>query len=275
MRLIVLCAALMMLVLQACKKDNVQPGIPGLPTQPAGALKDIVYSGLPSPYYHFEYNNAGLISKTSFASEQSVYQVSYTGTAISEVKRINVVNGTRYVYTYDNGKPVIIKYINAQGEIFLRNFLSYSPEGRLINMDWEMKVDNVGYIIMKEMGFTYYADGNLKDLVVDLHAIDGLQEQATYTDHFQDYDNKKNTDDFVLFQDFNQRLLLIPEIKLQHNNPGKVIRTGTGTTLAYEINYTYSYNNNQFPLTRNGTVKINNGPDTGKVFLVNAEYSYY
>ena len=276
MRRIVLYMAAIFL-LQACNKDNTPPAQPGTGTTPPAdvvLLKDIVYSSLPSPYYHFEYNTADKISKASFASDLAVYQVSYAGNNISEVKQINGSNHDRIEYTYDNGKPVIAKYIKTDGTNYLNVFFNYTAEGKLSSMEWDMKSGDIGFLVYKEINFTYYTDGNLMDMTFHYHDIDGIQTATTFTDHYENYDSNKNADEFTLYQEFNIHTLLLPQIKLQQNNPGKVTRTGSAS-LTYEINYTYTYNSNKFPLNKNGMLKITSGPDTGKVFSISAQFSYY
>jgi hypothetical protein len=40
-------------------------------------LKDIIYPHLPSPYYHFEYDDQGKLKLASFASDFFRYDVKY------------------------------------------------------------------------------------------------------------------------------------------------------------------------------------------------------
>ena len=57
------------------------PGIPPVSTVP----RDIVIPGLPSPYYHFERDASGRITRASFASGLATYDVVYDGGRISEM----------------------------------------------------------------------------------------------------------------------------------------------------------------------------------------------
>lgn len=273
MRRIFLYAVAITLSLQACKKDNKPAPGPVDPGQTTLLLKDIAYSSLPSPYYHFEYNAAGQFTKTSFADEQAVYSVSYNNNFISEIQKTNGTNKDRLVYTYDNGKPILIKYIDINGVTFERCFITYYPDGKLATMDWEFKFNNVGYVLITEMGFTYYADNNVKDITTHLPAVEGFQNEASFTDHYENYDTNKNADGFALHQRSNDRLILLPGIKLQMNNPGKVTRTGT--PVDYEINYTYTYNDKKYPVSSSGLLKINSGANAGQTFNLSTQYSYY
>jgi hypothetical protein len=257
-------------LLHSCKKNRTEPLPPG---NVSLLLKDISYSSLPSPYYYFEYDAAGRVINTRFASGIVLYQVNYTGNAISEIQKTNATNKDRLVYTYDNGRPSLIKYIHVNGEIYKRCFITYTPAGKPAKMEWEIKFGTVGFILIREMSFTYYADGNLKDLTARMPAIDGNEPESTYTDHYENYDAGKNTDEFTLYQNFNDHILLLPGIKLQQNNPRRVTRTGVPFT--YEINFNYTYNNQQYPVSRNGLMKITGGTDAGKELLITAGYSYY
>ncbi|RTL59927.1 MAG: hypothetical protein EKK37_03530 [Sphingobacteriales bacterium] len=273
MRKLFLCALISVLLLQACKKDNKPVPGPVDPGQTTLLLKDIAYSSLPSPYYHFEYNTAGQVTKTSFADEQAVYAVSYNNNFISEIQKTNGTNKDRLVYTYDNDKPVLIKYIDINGVTYQRCFITYYPDGKLATMDWEFKSGTMGYVLITEMGFTYYADNNVKDITTHLPAVEGLQNEISFNDHYEDYDANKNADGFALHQKFNDRLLLLPGVKLQINNPRKVTRTGTA--IDYEINYTYTYNDKKYPVSSSGLIKIKSGTDAGRTFNLSAQYSYY
>jgi hypothetical protein len=140
-------------------------------------------------------------------------------------------------------------------------------------MEWELKIENMGYAAHRTVDFSYYPDGNLAELRDQRHAIPGIQTASLILDRFENYDQKKNVDGFSLLHRPDEHLVLLPNVVLQKNNPGKNIRTGDG--IHYEIRYTYQYNSSQTPVSRKGDVLFTSGPDAGKHFESNVGFSYY
>src|SRR5438309_10602612 len=97
-------------LLLSCKKQQPFSTI-GSPVVPAKhiLLKDITVPNLPSPYYHFEYNNESLVTKADFASGYTSYDILYDGKKIREMRNNIIVNHDTLRYTYDNaGKVTLI-----------------------------------------------------------------------------------------------------------------------------------------------------------------------
>jgi len=123
------------------------------------------------------------------------------------------------------------------------------------------------------MTFSYYPDGNLKELAYHYLPL-VTQTEATYTDRFEQYDNNINADGFgLLHNEFFDHLILLPGVELQKNNPAKETRIGDGVN--YSVDYRYSYNDKNAPLTKIGDLIITNGTDSGRHFQTHAVYSYY
>lgn len=252
----------------SCKKEKIKT-----PPAPTGQvhLKDIVIPNLPSPYYHFEYNTSGGITKASFASGLRMYDVIYSGGKISELANKTMANKDRLQYIYDEtGKADVIKYINDAGILYRTGFLTYQGD-QLRLIEWERKVA-VGFILERTMAFVYQADGNLLEITDHLHPIPG-QDEVTYVSRFEQYDDKVNTDAFRLIHEFNDHLLLLPGVQLQKNNPRKLIRSGGGSD--YTIDYTYTYTDKKAPLTSTGDAVFTSGPNAGQRWQTHATYSYY
>jgi len=259
----------------SCKKEKGTIDFPTpLPTQhpPMVLLKDIVIPNLPSPYYHFEYDSAGKVSFVSFASDLTRYNVLYSGNKISEMRNNILVNKDRLQYFYDNeGKVVAVKYADSTGEVYKRIIFSYDGQ-KLIESERQQK-EGTGFIIEKTMTFSYYPDGNLKELAYHYLPL-VTQTEATYTDRFEQYDNNINADGFgLLHNEFFDHLILLPGVELQKNNPAKETRIGDGVN--YSVDYRYSYNDKNAPLTKIGDLIITNGTDSGRHFQTHSVYSYY
>lgn len=259
--------------LAACKKDNTTPGQTTPPPAVSGLLKDIIYSSLPSPYYHFDYNNGGKVSSINFSDGLAVYSVAYSNNTISEINKTNPPNHDQLSYTYESGKPVVVLIKDNNKVVYKRCFLEYDVTGKLSKMNWEVKSSTVGFQQLKEISFTYYTDGNLEKMITHLFPIDGVQTDVSYTDKYEDYDTKKNTDDFTLFQSFTEHTMLLPGVVLQKNNARKI--THTSDSLSYTVDYTYTYNTSDLPVFKNGMLHITGGTDAGKNFTITTQLIYY
>ena len=89
------------------------------PPAATGLLKDIVASNLPSPFYHFEYDASGKITRASYASDLYVYDLTYRGDKLSEMRNNILVNHDRLVYNSDDaGRVVSVRYVDANGVTF-------------------------------------------------------------------------------------------------------------------------------------------------------------
>ena len=263
-------------VLIACNKvnDTNPPIDPPAPPPPAPTffLKEIQIQSLPSPYYHFEYNSTGQITMATFASGFDIYSVTYKNGRISEMQNSGPVNSDKLQYDYDNlGRINIVTYINSSGVARARVLLSYDGQ-QLTTLTRQLKI-NSNFVVDKTMTFSYYPDGNLLELAQHRFAVAG-QNDAEYSEMYEQYDNKVNTDGFMLIHDdFFDNLVLLPGVQLQKNNPGKVTHTGDGDNFKFE--YSYTYNDKNLPITRSDVITILNGANAGQVFQSGATYSYY
>jgi hypothetical protein len=260
----------------SCKKEKslaIQTPPPPPPPPPSLVLlKDIAIPGLPSPYYHFEYSDAGKITVASFASDFKRYEVDYADGRISEMK--NNIGGLveRLQYVYDNsGKVIAVNCFDLTGVVSLKFFLTYDGQ-QLIKVERQRKLGSA-FVVNKTMTFSYYADGNLKEIIDHRPAING-QVESTTRDQFVQYDNKVNVDGFsLLHNDFFDQLVLLPGVQLQKNNPGTEIFISDGTS--YQVSYTYTYNSNDLPLTKTGNATVTAGTGVGQTFQTNSEFTYY
>ncbi|HET6993669.1 MAG TPA: hypothetical protein VFI06_01745, partial [Chitinophagaceae bacterium] len=72
--------------------------------------------------------------------------------------------------------------------------------------------------------------------------------------------------------DFFDHLFLLPGVQLQKNNPRRIVRTGD---ITFNLDYTYTYNENGAPLTRSGDFVWTSGANAGQHVLLSAVFSYY
>ncbi|MGE5760837.1 MAG: hypothetical protein ACM37V_10840, partial [Gemmatimonadota bacterium] len=229
-------------------------------------------SHLPAPYYHFEYEPDGRIARVSFASDLLIYDVLYRDGRITEQRNITLGNTDRLQYVYDAvGRVAMVNYVDATGTVFARVRLTYVGN-KLSGLDRERKLE-AGFTIEKTMSFSYYADGNLQEIVDHRPAING-QEATTTVDRFEQYDDNVNVDAFSLIHnDFFDHVVLLPNVQLQKGNPAREIFTGG--SVDYRFDYTYTYDDQKRPLTKGGTATILTGPDAGQTIPLSTVFSYY
>ena len=250
------------------------PPPPPPPPPTSVLLKEIVIPHLPNPYYHFDYDDASRVRAASFASGARIYDVTYEGGRIKEMRNNVIVNHDRLQYVYgDAGRVSLIKEIDQTGVIFTVLTLSYTGD-KLTEIERDRRVDG-GFIIDKVTTFAYYADGNLSDLTEHRPKIDGIQDEVTTVDHFELYDTGINVDGFSLIHDeFFDHLVLLPGVQFQKGNPGRVTHTGNDL-VNHRVDYTYVYDDENRPLSKSGDLIFLNGPDVGRRFQTRSEFSYY
>ena len=256
--------------LAACSSDRISAPPP--PSPGGVLLRDVEYTRLPSPYYHFEYDDAGKLRSATFASGLATYLVHYESDRIHDIDvSAGAVNRLIYIYD-DSGRVGTIRNTDATGANTQLWFFTYSGQ-QLTSIERDRAVPG-GFILELTMGFLYYPDGNLLEMARHYPAIDGLQTEATLIDVFERYDDKVNVDDFdLLHPGFFDKLILLPGVKLQINNPGRVVHTGDDPQ--YTVDYTYTYNDQKRPSTRSATLLFVTGPNAGQSFALSAAYSYY
>jgi len=242
------------------------------PPAPTVFLKEIIIPNLPSPYYHFEYNAEGKTIVSSFASDLIRNDVIYSGNKIQEMRNNLAFGSDTLRYLYDNaGRVASIIIIDPTGRLYIKVFLTYEGQ-QLVKLErWRLLGAN--FMLNKTMTLSYYADGNLREIIDHRPAVNG-QVESTAFDRFEDYDDKVNVDGFALIHnDFFDQVILLPGVRIQKNNPHKEIVTGDGTN--YVVEYTYLYNDNKAPVTKTGNLTFTNGANAGTSFETQSMFSYY
>jgi hypothetical protein len=170
------------------------------------------------------------------------------------------------------GRVAAIRETDENGVAFTDLFFTYAGD-KLIQLERNRRVPG-GSIIDKTMSFSYYPDGNLFELTEHRPAIDGVQNETTIKDRFEQYDTGVNVDAFgLIHNDFFDHFVLLPAVKLQKANPRRVTRTGDADN--YRVDYTYSYDAQNRPLTTNGDLLFVTGPNAGQHFQLLSQFSYY
>lgn len=263
---------IIMTIAIACHKDPVHwSSPPGVAT--TLKVKDITERNLPSPYYHFEYDDSGKIALLNYQSGLRIYDVNYNGENIVSMENaVNPGYKIKLEYVYVNGSFVGIKVKNGNGVVIENCIVSYNSSHQLQQIEWDVSDGNTGFLVEQTLTYSYYPDGNLMEVVTHNYPI-APQTEAIYTERFENYDDHANADGFSLANNSTHEPILLPGTKIQLNNPRRITHTGDG--LNFEINYTYTYDSKGRPLIKTGDGKITNGADAGHQFETQSTFSYY
>src|SRR5689334_9001817 len=148
-------------VIVSCNKNPVRPT--QTPIDATGLrVKDINERNLPSPYYHFEYDDSGRINLLNYQSGLRVYTVRYSGDNIIGMES---ATGPTLEYIYVNGEFVGIKVKNRNGEVIENCIVSYNSSHWLQEIEWDVSDGNTGFLIEQTLTYSYYPDGNVMEVV--------------------------------------------------------------------------------------------------------------
>jgi hypothetical protein len=256
----------------ACHKDPVSQPEPPI-TSTVLKLKDINDRNLPSPFYHFEYDAAGNITLVGFQSGLRIYKVNYNGKNIESMEdTTDPTNKVRLEYVYNNGELLAVKVYDKNGIVVRHCIFSFSPSQQLQQMDWDVADGSIGFYLEETLTFSYYPDGNLMEMVTHNYPV-GSEPGFTYSDRFENYDDKPNAGGFTLLHTNPHDLVLLPGLKFQINNPRRNIHTGDG--INYDVQYNYTYDSKKRPTVKTGDLNVTNGSNAGQHFETQSTFSYY
>jgi hypothetical protein len=274
MRSQLLCVTTLLIVLfVSCKKDKGdQPTKPNTPDTFSVRLKDMIVDRLPSPYFHFEYNDSGYITLANWQSGLRIYDLNYSGRKLTQLQNLIEPVLDRLEYKYKSGRVTEVHILNRNNALYRKIFISYTPSDKLQKINWEV-LDNGGFSPEQMLTFTYHPDGNLKELTNTTFNAGPLTAR-TFTELYDDYDDKINADGFSLLLPLPQNhLVLLPNYKLQLNNPRRVVRTGSGQD--YSVDYAYTYDSNGRPISKIGDVLFTTGQFKDQRFNSVTSFSWY
>lgn len=276
-----LCLTTLLVLFVSCKKyhDTPAPNIPPVnnpgntPNSDTPRLKEMIVNRLPSPYYHFDYDDKGNITGINYQSGARIYAVSYKDQKVSMLENLIEPVRDKLDYIYENGRVTQINIINRNGLLYRKAFISYNANNKILKVYWEV-LDNGAFSSEQMLVFSYHPDGNLKKMENTTFDVGPLTE-GTFSETFDNYDDKVNADGFDLLIPLPQNhLIFLPEYKLQINNPRHVVRTGTlGTD--YIADYVYTYDNKGRPISKTGDLVFTGGQQVGQHFTTGTTYSWY
>lgn len=265
---------MLLLLMAGCNKDKNDQNLTGPPPPADDArtvlLKDVVVQSLPSPYFHFTYDNQQYVKGIDFAAGFFQYEVEYENKRVK--KMTNLPNGNTIVYSYNNGLVSEVNELSGLtgNKVFQYKFF-YNGNHQLVQMLWLDFNSSANGHVFKKAIFSYYPDGNLAKIE---HYFDLSETQLVLekTDFFSDYDNKTNVDDFHLVKEFFETYLFLPQVKLQKNNPRK--QKIVTVQNDYEIVYTYTYQDN-LPVSKFGIMTQTRGSGSGQMQELKTWFNYY
>src|SRR5690349_25045114 len=117
--------------------------------------------------------------------------------------------------------------------------------------------------IDKTLTLTYHADGNLDTLAEHWLPIQDVQQERVRVTHFEAYDAGTSVDGVarILADDWD-RLIVLPGVQIQKNNPRRQTRSFDGMTDSTELTYQYDTDGKR-PLTKTGDLVITSGTGVG------------
>lgn len=236
----------LIVMLSACKKDKADDPVP------APAKKLVRVEENASNYLNFEYNSDGTLKKVVLAQDEedgpSVKMLTIAYGENKKISRIDSEEGIHIDYRYEAGNLISTEIKDAQNQTISSGSYAYE-NGRLVNFGefYPFPAEDgsgvVTYKRMKEMKYTYHADGNIRTLTTNLRNPFTDQLEKAGSRVYDSYDGKKNPiasqKEFSLgfFQEFNAANILNEKV---FDENGTVEET---------IERTYTYDANGFPLT--------------------------
>jgi hypothetical protein len=266
-------AAMIVLLIAACSKPVDPKPLPPPPDDTSGVrLKEVAINSLPSPYFHFDYNDSGYVTNLDFAQGFFTYQLQYESKRL--VKMTNTRNNDYLLYQYANGQVAAIKHMDAvTAKPGWHYEFTYYTNRQLKQIRWfHFEDDSNDSVLVRKVVLIYYPDGNLSEF--DDYRRNGNNEVTwSGTVEFKSYDQGINVDDFYLFKDFFDDVLFLPQVKLQKNNAKQTISSGINND--FKIDYTYQYNDKNVPLVKSYDMLQVRGSDAGKRFTGAERFFYY
>jgi hypothetical protein len=232
-------------------------------------LKDVIVTGLPSPYYRFEYDADKYVTEINFADGFNIYELEYSNKKLSKMTNSRI--GNQLLYTYSSGNVSLITELTSFDQVVWKYRMAYNNNNQLTEIRWYQFNGGTDSILFRKVLLAYSSDGNLSSRD-DYRLETGNVLAWSSNTKYLDYDNGINVDGFAVFKDFFESLIFLPAVKIQKNNHRTEIITGTQND--YRITYTYEYSNG-LPVTENGTMIQTRGNGNGQPFLFTNHFSYY
>lgn len=264
----ILYLALLAMTAVACNKEErpVQSSVTDARTV---RLKEMVSEGLPSPYYHFTYDNNNFVTKLQHASGLLQYDLQYENGRLVSMANNTIVNKDTLVYHYSSNRVSRVDLIEANGLKSKEAEMFYDEQGRLQEIRWKKMNADFSASVIRKLVFKYDQQQNISQFQDYRNLGSGLELLKTH--YFEKYDDKVNVEANFFIKDVFEHFLFLPQVQLQKNNP--LIEKVVGAQNDWLITYNYTFNNG-LPATKVAEIKQTRGTGMGDAIVSVTSYSY-
>lgn len=258
-----LAIGLALLLAACCDKDPDQgPGEEPVSDRYKVLLKEVNVRQSANPYYYFTYDDSGYATSLSYQEDMYVYQYYYKNGRIDSVTSSST-DARYFLYKYTNQRVSRVLQYDDTG-LRLTVLLQYDPKGRVTRMDWQPSTPSPEE---KHTAFTYYENDNLKRLETSYPAT----AQVSIVD-FEAYDNKESVDDFGVYREFLEHVILLPGVRFQVNNPTRTKAIHGPLVRESSLRYVYK---GSLPIERHSETRVTAGPTAGDSYTGFTSFTYY
>ncbi|HYF31540.1 MAG TPA: hypothetical protein VD993_10515 [Chitinophagaceae bacterium] len=263
----ILYLAVLVLAATACNKEE-RPVQSAVSDARAIRLKEMVSEGLPSPYFHFTYDNNNFITKLQHASGLLQYDLHYENSRLVSMVNNTMANKDTLQYYYADNRVSRIDLIEANGTRTKTAELHYDDQQRLHQIVWKKMNADYSASIIRKLVFRYNQQ-NISQFQDYRSMGNGLELLKTH--YFEQYDDKVNVESNFLVKDVFEHFLFLPQVQLQKNNPlsEKIV----GQQNDWHITYNYTFHNG-LPATKTAEIRQTRGVGSGDSIMSVTSYNY-
>jgi hypothetical protein len=253
----------------SCREDSDDK--PSITDAQLIKLKEIIVQSLPSPYYHYSYNDKGFVTNIKHASGERNYTIEYKDNRVSRMINNTPINKDILQYSYTNQQVSRIDIIDAIGVTYQQINLAYDNDKRLKELLWKDIRQNQAATDIRKLVFTYNTDGNCASYEDYYNTGNGLVLSATH--RFLRFDTKTNVDRNRFFKSLNEHFLYLPQVIVLKNNPLEEVISSNPNDFSVTSAYTYQDN---LPVEKQTTFTATSGNGSGRPPVTSlTTYSYY
>lgn len=261
--------ALLAITAASCDKEDNKPVQSSVSDARTIRLKEMVSDGLPSPYFHFTYDNNNFVTKLQHASGLFQYDLQYENGRLVTMANNTIVNKDTLLYHYSSNRISRIDLIETNGQKTKQVELSYDAQGRLQELTWKKLNADFSASVTRKLVFSYNKENNISQFEDHRNMGNGLELLKTH--YFEKYDDKVNAEANFLIKDVFEHFLFLPQVQLQKNNPltEKIVSKQND----WQITYNYTFNNG-LPVNKTAEIKQTRGGGSGNTVVGVTTYTY-
>jgi hypothetical protein len=218
-------------------------------------------------FTHNPSNQVTVVKSSYYYPNNVVLETNYSYTYTSDGKYLQCVtdNGYRFDYTYEGDKLVRTdEYID---DSFTQYYaFVYNDEGRITEMvTWQNIPEEGGWVPVSKGTYTYDGASNVTRQTLYYYDTGTAQHEILTVFDYELYDSK------ISVEGLFANLTVNPAIKLSKNNPGKVSTTNAHGVTGFINNFSYTYDDLGYPVTRTiESIVVSSGDKSSR----SQQYSY-